>query len=144
MLNQDTKQTSLFEYLEEKQNQEFLLNNFKSKNSNIRNIYLTNFVLFFSVIITISLLFFVQFKVDNVQSRIDLVQDKINDYHSELKLLDVEWHYLTRPSRLRYLSQKYLSKNDSIASNQVKKYDELEDFYLVRLKQNETYQISSK
>lgn len=78
-------------------------------------------------------MFYVQYKVDNVQKRIDIVQGQIEDYENEIKLLNIEWVYLTRPSRLRFLSRKYLKKNDNIAFSQITTRDKLRKFYLANL-----------
>ena len=136
--------TPLFEYLEEKQHEEFVIESTKEQILCQRRFYLINLSLGLMVILSICTMFFVQFKVDDLQSKIDLVQSEIDDYQNELKILNVEWYYLTRPDRLRYLANQYLTTNRSIAFNQIKDFNNLENYYLANIKkyEAETTQVS--
>ena len=139
---QFSKEATLFEYLEEKNKKEFAVKIVQKQISNIRRYYINNLLLSLAVISSICLLFFVQFKVDNLQDKVDVVQSQIHDYEADLKLLDVEWAYLTRPDRLRFLASKYLQDNGNIAFNQVRNYQKLERFYSANLKRKEDERMS--
>ena len=124
----------LFEYLEEKRSEELAIKFTKNNISNLRKFYTVNILMVLSIILSICLMFYAQYRVDNLQNKVDLVQQEINDYKDEIKLLNVEWVYLTRPQRLRSLAKTYLKNNKNIAFNQVKNYDKLQEFYLANLK----------
>ena len=98
--------------------------------------------MFFSVLASIYLMFFVQFKVENLQDKIIAIDEDIASYEDEIKVLQVEWVYLTRPERLRILAKKYLHNNDYIASNQVKNFAELEKYYLTNLAKSSNQQVA--
>jgi len=104
--------------------------------------YISNMVMASLVIMSICLMFYVQFKVDNIQDQVSEVDNKIIAYEDEIGVLEVEWVYLTRPERLRILSQKYLENNDYIASNQVKDVSKLERYSLSKLEEYETKQLA--
>ena len=59
-----------------------------------------------SLLLSISLLFIIQFKVDILSSELSRVENEIVSYQEEIKILDIEWVYLTRPERLRILAKK--------------------------------------
>jgi len=132
-----SEESTLFEYLEEKKKQEFAVKIVQTQIANIRRYYLNNLMLSLAVMASVCLLFFVQFQVDNLQDKVDAIQAQIHDDESELKLLNVEWCYLTRPDRLRFLSSKYLQQDVNIAFNQVRNYAKLEQFSLANLKRKE-------
>lgn len=132
-IHNQLNEAPLFKYLEEKQSEEFAIQTAKTNVASLRNFYTTNFILVLTIILSICIMFYVQYKVDNVQKRIDIVQGQIEDYENEIKLLNIEWVYLTRPSRLRFLSRKYLKKNDNIAFSQITTRDKLRKFYLANL-----------
>jgi hypothetical protein len=137
-----SEESTLFEYLEEEKKREFAVRIVQTQIANIRRYYINNLMLSLAVIASVCLLFFVQFKVDNLQDKVDMVQAQIHDYEADLKLLEVEWCYLTRPDRLRFLSSKYLEGNVNIAFNQVRNYQKLEQFYLANLKRKEDERAS--
>ena len=122
-------ESPLIDYLEKKNDEEYVAQNNKNQISNLRKFYLTNFFLLFLIISSIYFMFYVQFRVDKMQEKVDLVQAKINEYNDEIKLLDVEWSYLTRPERLRFLSSQYLQNDKIIALDQIKTYDKLQQLY---------------
>jgi len=105
--------------------------------------YVSNITMALLVIMTICLMFYIQFKVDNIQDIVNEVDTKIVAYEDEIGVLEVEWVYLTRPERLRILSQKYLgNNNDYIASNQVKDVAKLEKYSLSKLEEYENKQLA--
>ena len=105
--------------------------------------YVSNITMALLVIMSICLMFYIQFKVDNIQDIVNEVDNKIVAYEDEIGVLEVEWVYLTRPERLRILSQKYLgNNNDYIASNQVKDVAKLEKYSLSKLEEYENKQLA--
>ncbi|MCE3255019.1 MAG: hypothetical protein K0R25_513 [Rickettsiaceae bacterium] len=110
----------------------------KIKNlSTTGKIYLINSSLAFIVLFSISLMFFVQFKVESLQDKMAKIDSKIVSLDDEIRVLEVEWVYLTRPQRLRVLSKRYLQNNDYISSNQVKDTEGLKEYYLVNLRKQQ-------
>ena len=104
----------------------------KIKLNIVQKHYLINFCLCFWMLFSIFTMFYVQFKVDNLQDRADKINQAISDYEDEIKVLEVEWVYLTRPERLRNLAKKYLQNNSHIDSYQIKNMDKLEPYYLAK------------
>ncbi|HLD76842.1 MAG TPA: hypothetical protein VI861_01780 [Rickettsiales bacterium] len=102
---------------------------FKKFIKNLNRIYLYNSILIFSLVFAIMLNLAVQFKVENLQDHIENMQGEISSYRDQISLLEVEWAYLTRPARIRDLSQKYLNDNGYTLASQIKGNDELERFY---------------
>jgi cell division protein FtsL len=99
--------------------------------------YLINGLCVFIVLCSIMLMFFIQFKVDGLQTDVSEIDAKISALDDEIAVLEVEWVYLTRPERLRSLSEKYLQNNGYIASNQVKDTKNLQIYYTANLKRHE-------
>ena len=99
--------------------------------------YLINSSLVFVVLVSISLMFFIQFKVDNLQDKIGIIDSKIAVLDDEIRVLEVEWVYLTRPERLRTLCERYLQNNGYIASSQIKDTARLEKYYVASLKKQQ-------
>ena len=124
----------LFDYLEEVKKEETAIKVAQNKIMSLKKTYIANALLGFFIIFSICFVFYAQFKTDNMQRRLDLSQVKIDEYKNQLKLLNVEWCYLTRPNRLRFLSKKYLKSNKYTAFNQIKNYDKLEKYYLAKVK----------
>lgn len=69
-------------------------------------------------------MFFVQFKTDNLQVRLNHINSDIKYLKDEVKTLEIEWVYLTRPERLEFLSNKYL-KNKNVQLSQIKTLKEM-------------------
>ena len=99
--------------------------------------YLAKFTilsLFFSAII---MLFAVQFKVSSLNKELNLIENEIISYEEEIKVLDIEWVYLTRPERLRILAQKYLKNSDYLKASQIKEKGVLEPYYLAKYRMSQ-------
>lgn len=97
--------------------------------SKINKFYCFNSFIVFSVMIAIFTMFLVQFKVEYLHTSISKTKKEISIYKDQIKMLDVEWAYLTRPERLRKLSAKYLENNSFVVANQIKEVSELETQY---------------
>jgi len=97
----------------------------------VNKIYFANCSLAFVLVLTIILTFVVQFKVEALQDEIAKTESEIATYQDEIQLLEVEWTYLTRPSRLRALSAQYLQDNTYAVASQIKEVNQLEKYYLV-------------
>lgn len=95
----------------------------------LNKIYFCNFILVASLVLVIILNFAVQFKVESLQNYIENIQTEISSYKGQIGLLEVEWAYLTRPARLRNLSEKYLQDNGYTLASQIKASGEMEKFY---------------
>lgn len=81
--------------------------------------HLIGLALFSSTLFSILLMFCVQFSVENLQEQISSTKSQISDYEDRLRLLEVEWVYLTRPERLRQLASSYLKNNGYVLVNQI-------------------------
>lgn len=83
-----------------------------------------------SVVTMILTMFVVQFSVENVQDSIERTQNEIASHEDEMRLLEIEWVYLTRPERLRNLAANYLKTTGYTLASQIKKSDQLAGYYL--------------
>lgn len=81
-------------------------------------------------VLSIVTLFTIQFKVSELNQELDRVESEIISYQEEIKILDIEWVYLTRPERLRILAKKYLKNNNYLEVSQIKSISELEPYFL--------------
>ncbi len=97
--------------------------------SSLNKFYFANFVAVLSIIFSIVFMFFVQFKVEKLQDIIAQNRVSISDYEDQIRLLEVEWVYLTRPERLRQISTRFLKNNGYALASQIKGEDEIERFY---------------
>ena len=97
--------------------------------SSLNKFYFANFSIVFAIIISIIFMFFVQFKVEKLQDEIAQNRINISDYEDQIRLLEVEWVYLTRPERLRQISTKFLKNNGYALASQIRGEDEIEKFY---------------
>ena len=94
------------------------------KFNELYKIYIFNFLLFLTILAVICSMFFVQFKTNNLQARLYNINEKIDYLKDEVQILKIEWVYLTRPERLRILSDKYLENKD-INLSQIKTIDDI-------------------
>ena len=60
----------------------------------------------------------------DLQSKLNKINEEIGYLEDEVKILKIEWVYLTRPERLRILSSKYLENKD-IDLSQIKTMDDI-------------------
>ena len=95
--------------------------------------YLFNSISAAAVLCAVFAMFFVQFKVEKLNKNIQKHDAKIANLQDDIKVLEVEWVYLTRPERLRMLSKRYLKDNIGIAANQVKNRPLLANYYAQNL-----------
>ena len=109
----------------------------------ITKCYLINSTLVLVVLFSIVIMFFIQFRVDDLQDQIHKVDAKISAIDDEIRVLEVEWVYLTRPARLRMLSEKYLQNNGYITSNQVKDTTRLQIYYTANLRRNDNIAMNN-
>ncbi len=92
--------------------------------------YLTNFLLIIAILTSIIFMFTVQFKVESLQDEMTTTESQIISYEDEIKLLEIEWSYLTRPERIRILAGKYLKDNSYTVVGQIKDVNKLGQYYL--------------
>lgn len=95
----------------------------------LNKFYFANCALVASVVLSIFLMFVVQFKVEALQDEIARTENEIVAYEDEIQLLEVEWVYLTRPERLRTLASRYLQNNGYALASQIKDEEKLEKYY---------------
>jgi len=99
--------------------------------------YLTNSIFISSIVLSIVLMFVVQFKVEVLHDEIASAENEIVAYQDQIQLLEVEWVYLTRPERLRTLAATYLQDNGYALASQIKEMGELEKYYLASYEKTE-------
>jgi len=95
----------------------------------LNKIYFTNFVLVAAMLVSILLMFVVEFKVEALQDDMVKTESEIAAYEDEIQLLEVEWVYLTRPDRLRTLAATYLKDNGYVLASQIKDENKIEQYY---------------
>lgn len=95
---------------------------------NLNKVYFLNSLVIGLLLISIFTLYFVQYQVENLQDDIAKTKNEISSLEDEIRLLEVEWVYLTRPERLRTLVAKYLKNNGYALASQIKSVEELEKF----------------
>ncbi len=95
----------------------------------LNKIYFINLVVIGSLLLSIFTMFFVQYKVESLQDDIFKTKNEISSMEDEIRLLEVEWVYLTRPERLRILVAKYLKNNGYALASQIKSVEQLEKLY---------------
>ena len=104
--------------------------------------YLANISLVGAVILSIVVMFAVQFKVESLQDEVLKTEGEIVAFEDEIQLLEVEWVYLTRPERLRTLASRFLQDNSYALASQIKDTRQLEQYYLVNYKKAEDQQVA--
>ncbi|MBP7710482.1 MAG: hypothetical protein KA100_05375 [Rickettsiales bacterium] len=103
----------------------------------INKFYLANCAVVAAVVLSIVLMFAVQFKVESLQDEVLKTEGEIVAFEDEIQLLEVEWVYLTRPERLRNLASRFLKDNSYALASQIKDSSQLEQYYLVNYKKAE-------
>lgn len=86
----------------------------------INKLYFLNLFFISLLILSIIMMFFIQFKVEKIQDNIALSKAQISDHEDQIRLLEVEWVFLTRPERLRQLSAQLLKDNGYALASQIK------------------------
>ncbi|MFM7621338.1 MAG: hypothetical protein ACKO47_07040 [Alphaproteobacteria bacterium] len=94
----------------------------------LNKVFFLNFLVLGLLLVSIFTLYFVQYQVENLQDDIAKTKNEISSLEDEIRLLEVEWVYLTRPERLRTLVAKYLKNNGYALASQIKSVEELEKF----------------
>jgi len=97
--------------------------------SSLNKFYFANFMAVLSILFSIIFMFYVQFKVERLHDLVDKDRVEISDYEDQIRLLEVEWVYLTRPERLRQISGKFLKDNGYALASQIKGSEEVDKFY---------------
>ena len=108
----------------------------------LNKFYLANSLFAASVILSIILMFVVQFKVEALQDEMLKVKNEITAYEDEIQLLEVEWVYLTRPQRLRTLAARYLQDNGYALASQIKDAAKMEEYYLANYRKAEEKEVA--
>lgn len=101
----------------------------KSLLDSINKFYFFNFAIIFALVFSIFMNFAVQFKVESLQSGVKGFEVEISDYSKQIDNLEVEWAFLTRPSRLRELSNEYLTNSGNTNIAQIKSDVEMKEFF---------------
>ena len=100
--------------------------------------YLINSSLMGMIFLAILLMNIMQFQVESLQDEVIKTKNEISSFEDEIRILEVEWVYLTRPERLRNIANRYLKNNDYALASQISDSDEFERVY------NANYTISAK
>lgn len=96
----------------------------------INMFYVSNIALVGAIACSIIFMFYVQFKVEALQDKLQQTEESIAAYKEDVKLLEVEWVYLTRPERLRNLANIYLKDNSYALASQIKDTQKLSKYYM--------------
>jgi hypothetical protein len=108
----------------------------------LNKFYLANISVAAAVVMTVILMFAVQFKVESLQDEVVKAEGEIAAFEDEIQLLEVEWVYLTRPERLRNLASRFLQDNSYMLASQIKDESRLEQYYLVNYKKSEEREVA--
>jgi hypothetical protein len=119
------------------------MRNFKIFLSSLSKFYLCNFALVAVFVMVVVVNFMVQFKVESLQDKIEANKFEISSSKDQIALLEVEWAYLTRPSRIRELASKYLQDNSYSLASQIKSEEQMQDFYLANYKSEKVQELAA-
>ncbi len=108
----------------------------------LNKFYFANGVIIASLVLSILLMFVVQFNVEALQDDMQKTESEISAYEDEIQLLEVEWVYLTRPERLRILASRYLQNNGYALASQIKDEDRLERYYVANYQKVESQEVA--
>ncbi len=109
----------------------------------INKFYFSNIMLVATIFCSIVIMFTVQFKVEALQDEMSQAESDIVEYEDKIKLLEVEWVYLTRPERLRTLANIYLKDNGYTLASQIKETEKLEKYYLAVYQNSEAEEVAA-
>jgi cell division protein FtsL len=90
----------------------------------IINIFTISFFVFSALAV-----FYTQFKVEDLQDELMQTDAQISTYQDEMRMLEIEWTFLTRPERVRLLANKYLQDSGYALASQIKESSEIEGLY---------------
>lgn len=85
-----------------------------------------------AIVSSVVFMFLVEFKVEGVLEKIQKNESEISTYEDQIKMLEIEWVYLTRPERLRTLADKYLRDSGYTLASQVRSVGNFENYYLAK------------
>lgn len=111
--------------------------------NSINKFYFSNIMLVATIFCSIIIMFTVQFKVEALQDEMSQAESDIVEYEDKIKLLEVEWVYLTRPERLRTLANIYLKDNGYTLASQIKETEKLEKYYLAIYQNSEAEEVAA-
>jgi hypothetical protein len=97
--------------------------------NNILKIIITKLFL-----LSIATLFIIQFQVAELKNELITIETDIASYEDDIKILDIEWVYLTRPQRLRLLASQHLQGSNYIKLSQMKEESQLTNYYITKYK----------
>jgi hypothetical protein len=80
--------------------------------------------------------------VDNLHANVKSFEVKISDYKKQINNLEIEWAFLTRPSRLRDLSGKYLTNTANMKIAQIKSDVQMGQFFIANYEKSKTRQFA--
>lgn len=109
----------------------------------INKFYLFNFILFLALITVVASSFVIQFKVENLQNRLEVGRSEIIEKQDKISMLEVEWAYLTRPSRIRSLASKFLSNEGYSVAAQIKTQQQMNEFYIANYKSEKRQEFAA-
>lgn len=104
----------------------------------LNKFYFTNCSIAAALVLSISLMFFVQFSTEALQEEMVKTEGEISAFEDEIQLLEVEWVYLTRPERLRILAARHLQNNGYALASQIKEEGKLEQYYTANYRKVES------
>ena len=108
----------------------------------INKFYAFNFSIVFLFLFVVAGNFVVQFKVESLQDNIKGFQMEISDYNKQINSLEIEWTYLTRPSRLRALSDQYLNKSGYSTASQIKSDEDMKQIFAANYEKSLTQHLA--
>lgn len=108
----------------------------------LNKFYFTNCAIAGALVLSIIVMFIVQFGVEALQDDMTRTENEISAFEDEIQLLEVEWVYLTRPERLRILASRHLQNNGYALASQIKDEEKLEQYYAANYRKLEVQEIA--
>lgn len=94
-----------------------------------KRLMIFNFCLIFSFLAIVVANFTVQFKVEELQQNLSETHQKISFYREKMTILDAKFAFLTRPSRVKELAEKFLPGVSFAKLDQVKNEKQMVAFF---------------